>query len=139
MIKVIQSVSVWLPQTMTWIYNQAKYLPVHIETHIVCGKTENLDQFLLPNIHNIPVKSLLDRYGRSHYKAAEQCERLLWLWRNLLRSKPDVIHSHFGTIGWGDSFVVRLTKAKHSVTFYSFYLVLENPVLWAGSEALGSA
>jgi colanic acid/amylovoran biosynthesis glycosyltransferase len=118
--KVIQSLPVWLPQTQTWNYNQVKYLPEHIESHIVCGKVENLDQFLLPNINVIPEKSILDRYSRSHFKAAEQRARLLWLWRNCLRLKPDVIHSHFGTTGWDDSFIARLTKAKHIVTFYGF-------------------
>ena len=120
MIKVIQSLPVWLPQTQTWIYNQIKYLPNQILSHIVCGKTENLDQFLLPNINVISEGSLLDRYSHSHLKASEQRSRLFWLWRNCLRVKPDIIHSHFGTTGWDDSCVVRLTKAKHIVTFYGF-------------------
>ena len=31
---------------------------------------------------------------------------------------PDIVHSHFGNVGWLDSFAVRLTKTKHIVTFY---------------------
>jgi len=120
MLKVIQSLPVWLPQTQTWIYNQAKYLPEYIESHIVCGQTENLDQFLLPNIHDIPENSLLNRYSCSHFNAARQRSRLIWLWRNCLRLKPELIHSHFGTTAWDDSLIVRLTNARHIVTFYGF-------------------
>ena len=117
MTKVIQSTPVWLPQTQTWMYNQAKYLSDDIESHIVCEKTENLDQFHLPDIHVIPPKSLLARYGNSGMKGS-RLVRLFWLWLNCLKIRPDVVHSHFGTIGWYDSLVIRITKVKHIVTFY---------------------
>ncbi len=118
MIKVIQSSPVWLPQTQTWMYNQTKYLPENIESHIVCDRTENLDQFYLPNIHVIPEKSLLNRYGCSGLKGAKSLARLFWLWIMCWKIKPGIVHSHFGTTGWFDSLVVRLTRAKHVVTFY---------------------
>ena len=120
MVRVIQSLPVWLPQTETWIYNQVKYLQREVESHIVCAKTENLDQFDLENIHAIPKKSLLDRYRASRLNHADQRARLLWLLFKSQRIKPDIIHSHFGTTGWDDSFVVRFTRAKHVVTFYGF-------------------
>ena len=118
MIIVMHSTPTWLPQTETWMYNQAKYLPDDIESHIVCEKVENLDQFYLPNIHVIPEKSLLDRVACSGLKGAKPLSRLFWLWRMCRRIKPDIIHSHFGNVGWFDSFIVRLTMAKHVVTFY---------------------
>ncbi|RLC12251.1 MAG: colanic acid biosynthesis glycosyltransferase WcaL [Deltaproteobacteria bacterium] len=103
---------------MTWLCNQVRYLPHAIESHIVCEKTENLDQFYLPNIHVIPKKSLLNRYGCSGMKGAKPLARLFWLWKMCRKIKPDIVHSHFGTTGWFDSLVVRLTRAKHVVTFY---------------------
>lgn len=115
---VIQSTPVWLPQTETWMYNQTKYLPEDVESHIVCEKTENPDQFCLPNIHVIPEKSLLNQYGCSGFKGAKPMARLFWLWLMCWRIKPDIVHSHFGPTGWFDSLVVRLTGAKHVVTFY---------------------
>jgi len=118
MTKVIQSANVWLPQTETWMYNQTRYLPEDVESHIVCGKTENLDQFYLPNIHAIPSKSLLYRYACSGLKGAKSLARLFWLWRMCRKVKPDIVHSHFGNVGWLDSLVVRLTKSRHIVTFY---------------------
>lgn len=129
--KVIQSIPVWLPQTQTWIYNQVKYLPKYIYSHIVCGKTENLDQFSLPDIHVIPEKSIIGRYNRSHFKAISKLSRQLWLWNKCLMFKPDVIHSHFGTTGWYDSLIARLTKSKHVVTFYGYDVnMIPNNPLW---------
>ena len=119
-IKVIQSLPVWLPQTQTWIYNQAKYLPEHINSYVVCGKTENLEQFAIPDIHTIPEKTLLGRYNHSRFIAAERHARFLWLCNQCLRLKPNIIHSHFGTTGWNDIIVARLTKSKHIVTFYGY-------------------
>ena len=34
------------------------------------------------------------------------------------KTNADIVHSHFGPTGWFDSLVVRLTKARHVVTFY---------------------
>lgn len=118
MIVVTQSTRVWLPQTMTWLYNQVRYLPEEIESHIVCADTENLDQFNVPNIHPITTPSILAKYYKSGLKWSGTLARIIWLWRMCRRIKPDIIHSHFGNIGWFDSFVVQLTKAKHVVTFY---------------------
>lgn len=134
MTKVIQSANVWLSQTQTWMYNQTKYLPEDVESHIVCEKTENLDQFYLPNIHVIPEKSLLDRVACSGLKGAKPLARLFWLWMMCWKIKPDIVHSHFGTIGWFDSLVVRLTRARHIVTFYGLDVNLtpkQNP-RWGG-------
>jgi len=117
-IKVIHSTPVWLPQTMTWLYNQVRYLPEEIEPHIVCVDTENLDQFKVPNIRSIPGSSLLAKYYKSGLSGARALSRMIWLWCMYRRIKPDIVHSHFGNVGWFDSFVVQLTKAKHVVTFY---------------------
>ena len=117
-LKVIHSTPVWLPQTMTWLCNQIRYLPDSIESHIVCEKTENLDQFYLPNIRSIPGSSLLAKYYKSGLSGARALSRMIWLWCMYRRIKPDIVHSHFGNVGWFDSFVVQLTKTKHVVTFY---------------------
>lgn len=118
LVKVIHSFPIWLPQTQTWMYTQAKYLPEDIESHIVCEKTENLDQFYLPNIHAIRKKSILNRWLCSKLKRTSYFAPLVWLWRMCQKIRPDIVHSHFGPTGWFDSMVVRLTKASHVVTFY---------------------
>lgn len=117
-IKVIHSSPVWLPQTQTWMYTQVKYLPNNIETHIVCDRTEHLDQFEVPNIHSLPQSSLTARFGESGLKGAKTLSGLSWLCRIYNKIKPDIVHSHFGTVAWFNSRFLRLTKAKHIVTFY---------------------
>ncbi len=119
-IKVVHSFPVWLPQTQTWMYNQVKYLPNNIETHIVCERTEHLDQFKVPNIHSLPQSSLIARLGESRLKGAKILSGLFWLYRIYNKIKPDIVHSHFGTVAWVNSLFLRLTKAKHIVTFYGF-------------------
>ncbi len=117
-IKAIHSFPVWLPQTQTWMYTQVKYLPETIETHIVCKKTENLKQFEVPNIHSLPLSSLTMRFGQSGLKGAKILSRLFWLYRMSHKIKPGIIHSHFGTVAWGDSLLLKHTQMKHIVTFY---------------------
>jgi colanic acid/amylovoran/stewartan biosynthesis glycosyltransferase WcaL/AmsK/CpsK len=119
-ITVLQSTPVWLPQTMTWLYNQVRFLPPEISSHIVCEQTTNLNQFNLPNIHC----SKTDRSVR-------------WLWDyalNAIRWRPyfshqiqvaqqldsPILHSHFGDRGWADIKVAQTSGLKHIVTFYGF-------------------
>jgi len=115
---VVHSSPVWLPQTQTWMYNQVRYLPPEVESHIVCERTENLDQFDLPHIHaleNSPWlrrkwdRLLLERGFRRH---------LGLLVAQVAKNKAAVIHSHFGNVGWADMGAARRTKARHVVTFY---------------------
>jgi colanic acid/amylovoran biosynthesis glycosyltransferase len=53
MISVIHSTPIWHPQTQAWQYTNIEPIPKKIEKHIVCERTENLDQFSLPNIHSL--------------------------------------------------------------------------------------
>jgi len=54
---IIHSSRFWLFQAQTWLYNQIKFLNDGISNHIVCEDTVNLNQFSLPNIHNLSQKS----------------------------------------------------------------------------------
>jgi len=117
-IKVIQSSPVWLPQTQTWMYNQTKYLPEDIEPHIVCEKTENLDQFYLPNIHSLSDAPFYRYYwdkGLRKLRIRRYCGFLVQMAK---KHKAQVVHSHFGNIGWADIGAVKRINAKHVVTFY---------------------
>lgn len=117
-IKVIHSSPVWLPQTQTWMYNQVKYLPDDIDTHIVCEQTENLDQFEVPNIHLLPQSSLIARFGASGIKGTKALSRIFWAYQMVHKIKPDIVHSHFGTVAWFNALFLQFTKTKHIVTFY---------------------
>ena len=57
---VIHSLPRWLPQTQTWVYNQVKQLQqLGVDAHVVCERTENLDQFAVANIHSMENQPLL--------------------------------------------------------------------------------
>ncbi|SCY89911.1 glycosyltransferase [Desulfoluna spongiiphila] len=120
MIKVIQSTTHWLPQTQTWIYNQVKNLPGDINTHIVCEKTLNYDQFYIDNIHQISKTPVLKFLSSIQKFKVSSFIRLFWLYFNFRRFKADIIHSHFGHIGWYDSLLIRWISARHVVTFYGY-------------------
>lgn len=118
MITVLHSLSVWLPQTETWIYNQIRFLPPHIENHIVCESKTNLDQFPIMNLHALsdaPIfryvwdKGLRKLRIRNHLGFSVQVAR---------KCKPNLIHSHFGHYGWGNIELARKAGAGHIVTFY---------------------
>ncbi|HEX9637828.1 MAG TPA: glycosyltransferase [Acidobacteriota bacterium] len=117
-IKVVHSQPTWLPQTATWIYNQVRFLPPEVTSHIVCDRTENLEQFELPNIH------ALERQPR--WRRLVEVQRRRWdassnlLVRVARRCGAQVVHSHFGDTGWRDLSSLRRLRAKHAVTFYGF-------------------
>lgn len=119
---VIQSASSWLPQTQTWLYQQVRHLPDDIVSHIVCEKTENLDQFDLPHIHSLRAAPRwrylwdkgLRRLGVRHH--------LGFMVQQAKRHHAQLLHSHFGPVGWQDIGVARQARLKHLVTFYGLDL-----------------
>lgn len=117
-IGVIHSFPIWLPQTQTWMYHQLVHLPAHVEAHVVCERTQHLDQFGVPNMHS------LDRAG-TWRRGIDRAMRKLRLRRHLgllervaRRHRLGVLHSHFGNIGWADAGAARTRGLKHVVTFY---------------------
>jgi colanic acid/amylovoran biosynthesis glycosyltransferase len=118
-LKVIHSHPVWLGNTMTWLYNEVVHLPAaEIESHIVCHRTENLDQFAVPNVHSLedlPAwKRRLDRgLQRIHVR------RHLGLLTDVAgKIDARVLHSHFGNIGYADRGAARARRLAHVVSFY---------------------
>jgi colanic acid/amylovoran biosynthesis glycosyltransferase len=115
---VLHSFPVWLPQTQTWMYNQVKYLPGNIEVHIACDRTEHLEQFDLPNIHSLQDESRLKYFREMGFRKL----KLRWFLRHLAevaeKNGAELIHSHFGHIGWADLPTARRIGVRHIVTFY---------------------
>lgn len=93
-ITVVHYYSSWLPRTMPWLYNLIRFLPSEVNNHIVCRKTENLEQYQLPGIE---VGSLAE---------------------SVIKNKAQIIHSHFGNEGWRNITTVKETGVKHVVSFY---------------------
>ncbi len=121
-VTVAHSFPVWLPLTQTWLYHQVRFLPDSVNSHIICKETQHLDQFDLPQIHALSgpsslssaVSTRLFRHMDYHGYTRLMC-------RNI---RPDVLHSHFGPVGWKNYRVMRflpsqsLHNLKQVVTFY---------------------
>lgn len=118
---VIHSCPTWLPQTQTWMHTQVAGLQqLGIEAHVVCERTEHLDQFGVANIHS------LDREGSAR-RIWDRALRKLCVRRHLefltrvgRTVSARIVHSHFGNVGWANLESVRRLGAKHVVTFYGF-------------------
>jgi colanic acid/amylovoran biosynthesis glycosyltransferase len=129
LLTVVHSTRTWLPLTETWLYHQVVHLPPEVESHIVCERTENLDQFPMPRVHALDRSPL--RY------AWERTLRKLWVRHHLgflvdvaRRTHARLLHSHFGNVGWADLGAARRADLRHVVTFYgrdAGYLPAKNP------------
>lgn len=118
-IKIIHNVPTWLPQTQTWLFNQALHLSkTDFESHIVCESTENLDQFPIPNIHNLEETFWLYRYWNLFLRRFHFRNHLGFLTKVANATNAQIIHSHFGNIGWASLGAITKSRTKHVVTFY---------------------
>jgi len=129
-IKIIHSYPVWLPQTQTWMYNQVRYLPQECENHIVCERTENLDQFWLPNIHSLSEEPKWVFLWDKACQKFRLRNHLNFLVSQSKKNRAKVLHSHFGSVGWQDLGAAKKAKTIHIVTFYGLdvnYLPKQNP------------
>ena len=134
---VLQSCTEWLPVTQNWMYHHISRLPEDIEPHIICYKTNNIDSFSLPHIHDLSHSS-----GITHiiYRLVSKFGipvGPLYISRQGKRLRSQVLHSHFGNIGWENIQAAAKLKIKHIVTFYGFdvnWLPVTEP-LWHGRYA----
>jgi len=120
-VNVTHSYPVWLPQTQTWMYNQVKQLQrLGIEAHVVCRRTENIDQFPVANIHSFKSEPLIYQIRYKGLRKLKFWPQYHYLREITRRVGAGIIHSHFGDIGWANLGAVRKLKIKHAVTFYGW-------------------
>lgn len=130
---VVHSLPFWLPLTATWLYNQIRYLPPEITSHVVCGWTEHCDQFHVQNIHSLRaslgwkwrVELRLYGWGVRRYFAH--------LLPTIRQCQASVLHSHWGDVAWRDLPAAREANLPHVATFYGKdvnYLPQMKPI-WA--------
>ncbi|MHB8840632.1 MAG: glycosyltransferase [Candidatus Aquicultor sp.] len=115
---VIHSVARWLSQTETWQYNQIKYLPSNIVNHVVCEEIENLEQFPLPNIHALPKAPQWRIFLDRGLRRLQMGRYPRFLVEQAIQRHGQVLHSHFGYMGWANMKAARRVGLKHVVTFY---------------------
>jgi colanic acid/amylovoran biosynthesis glycosyltransferase len=118
---VVHSFPVWLPQTQTWMYSQVDQLQkLGIKNYVVCDRTENLNQFAVKGIicleNASPIRQIWDKGAR---------KLRLRPYSGLLNEQiknvgANIVHSHFGNVGWNNLRIIRNSQTKHVVTFYGF-------------------
>lgn len=118
---VVHNVGVWLARTKTWIYSQVTQLGPGWQSWVVADRTENLSEFPHDKIF-----SVLDHHGRLRRLIEGILCRLsltrqsLSISRFIKALRPDIVHSHFGPVGWRNAAFVRALDAKHVVSFYGY-------------------
>ncbi len=123
-ITVMHDVSVWLPLTQNWIYHQVRCLPANVEAHVACHDTQNLAWFPVERLHAHQAdpawRRFLDKLARRAHLPGYRAH----LARQLALHKPQVLHSHFGNVGWASMGAARRAGVRHVVTFYGYDMSL---------------
>lgn len=116
---ILHSNPIWLQQTQTWIYSQlAELQRLGVATPVVCERTENLDQFGVVDIHCLEDEKRLKRIWDKGLRKLRIRRHLNYVAEIGKKTGADILHSHFGNIGWANLGAVRRLGVKHVVTFY---------------------
>lgn len=132
--RVLHSFPLWLPRTQTWLYNEIVGLPDRITNHISCIDTWNLDRFGVPRLSSFsadrdewlgslkaPYHRVRDTRGVGFVaRTLERGAFQAYQRRAVRRNGIQVVHSHFGTVGWQNLPSIVGTGARHVVTFYGY-------------------
>ncbi|MGZ4356985.1 MAG: glycosyltransferase [Gaiellaceae bacterium] len=114
---VLHSTWIWLPLTETWLANQLRFLPDSIKSHVVCEQTADLSLFRPVSVCAATdagaIRYVADRVARKTYRRHPGV-----LQRRAAELGPDLLHSHFGHIGWRDARWADHLGLRHVVSFY---------------------
>jgi colanic acid/amylovoran biosynthesis glycosyltransferase len=100
------------------MYNQIRYLPADVENHIICERTENLEQFHLPNIHSLWQTSRTRYCWDKGIRKVGLRHHLDFVVTQSKKQSAHLLHSHFGPAGWANIAASKRANLKHVVTFY---------------------
>jgi colanic acid/amylovoran biosynthesis glycosyltransferase len=128
---VAHSVHCWLPRTENWIWNQVRFLPREIETHILCEMTENREEYMVPNIHCFGQAPRWQRRWDTGLRRLGIRQHAGFLSAACKKHSIELLHSHFGHVGWANMGLAQRNRLKHVVTFYGFdvsYLPAVDPI-----------
>jgi len=95
-------------------------MPPHIDNHIVCDITQNLDEFPTPNLTSADQDPKLWQLVNSRSWQVARRRQSYLLRHRVRQSGAKIIHSHFGDRGWFNIEDVKRTATKHVVTFYGY-------------------
>ncbi|MEX0780424.1 MAG: glycosyltransferase [Balneolales bacterium] len=126
---IIHNYDTWLPVTMSWLYNQVRFLPEEFRSSIVCAHTENLDQFGIQEVYSLEKKGKLAFYHDLIMRKTGRTSRHLL--NAAIDTEADLLHSHFGHTAWENMRTAKKAGMRHIVTFYGQdvnYLPIQRPV-----------
>jgi len=118
---VVHDVGTWLPRTKTWLYREVTGVTPEWRSRVLADRLVNTGEF-----DHDDVFSIRDRYGPIVWFGeiamlrAGLTRRPLLLRAELRRLQPDVLHSHFGHIGWANARFANRWGIRHVVSFYGY-------------------
>jgi len=97
----------------------------------VCERVENYDQFPVNHLHNFALTSKLERLWERGLRRIGLRTQLGYLARVARAVDADILHSHFGDVGWMNLGAARSARVRHVVTFYGYDVsYLPRQALW---------
>lgn len=123
-ITTLHSFPIWLPSTQTWMHNLVNALDrVGVNNHIVCERRQNSGAFEHRQIHcQFEDQSIIERGIDRTLRRLHIRRQLAYVNKIITQTKPDILHSHFGNIGWSNSAIAKRLNIRHIVTFYGMDL-----------------
>ena len=118
--KVAHYVYEYLPITQTWIYSQLINLTTFTPI-VYTRKIENLDIFPFENIHSLNLTKGIKNYQDFFQKLGKK----FWGYypsfrKQLKKDAPDLIHAHFGYIGFDCLKLKKIAGIPLVTTFYGY-------------------
>lgn len=114
----LQAVPVWLPLTATYLYNQVRHLPPKIASPVVCETTDHLDQFATPALHALSGEPRWRQIWDRGLRKIGFRHHLSYHVRVGRAVRAQLLHSHWGNVGWANMGAARALAVPHVVTFY---------------------
>jgi len=115
---VLHSVPLWLPRTSPWLWNQVRFVPEPVITHVAAEHVAELDRFPVAQLHRFDGEPAWRRFADRLARRAGLRAHLGFLERVAREVGADIVHSHCGDAGWRDVEAVRRAGARHVVSFY---------------------
>jgi colanic acid/amylovoran biosynthesis glycosyltransferase len=89
-----------------------------VDAHVVCEHTVNLGQFGVANIHCLADEPKFRQVWDKGLRKMRLRRHLDYLVQIGRKTGAQIVHSHFGHVGWSNLDAVRKLGAKHVVRFY---------------------
>lgn len=135
MMRVLHSVSTYLNLSENWIYPQIVCVP-NVQSRVVCGSVTNFEMFPPGNTRllvNPPpwdrafgIPRFLNALGRRIGCGGAVVKLKAHIWN------PQILHAHFGTLGWEGLTLKRQLKAPLVTSFYGYdaWLLPKKEPVW---------